>query len=432
MDITSIVLNEDQELGIRAISNWWAHPRRNFFILEGAAGTGKTTMVKYIIKNLLNCKPVVSAPTNEACRQSMYALEGVAVDVMTTYALFGFSFDTGKVEKELVLRKSAEALGKANLIIIDECSMINERLLNEIIRIGKQGKKILFLGHSSQLPPVMETHKAFDPAESPVFCQEWPTFTLGKVERSSGELLEYIQGIEQLIYAKSKLFRKGERARTKDQLREYIISKEGRARFKEDEAKILSYSNREVDFWNTEVRRSLHKGKQLEKYMFKDRILLTNPAETGLFDNISLNKLKEEPSVNLPTNTRFQIKKIDTVKVAGIPCYKLLTFEHVVIYSAIAEQDVIDLKERMVTDIYNLKTTEARVKAFHKLHKVLSCFAKIKHSYAFTTHRSQGMTIPEVWVNWSDMKITNNLGTRHKLLYVACSRAKERLFIVEG
>ena len=61
----------------------------------------------------------------------------------------------------------------------------------------------------------------------------------------------------------------------------------------------------------------------------------------------------------------------------------------------------------------------------------MSCFAKVKHSYAITTHRSQGMTIDKVFVSWRDIKKCNNASLRHKLLYVAASRAKSELTIIE-
>ena len=60
----------------------------------------------------------------------------------------------------------------------------------------------------------------------------------------------------------------------------------------------------------------------------------------------------------------------------------------------------------------------------------MSMFANVKHSYAITTHRSQGMTIPRVYVSWKDIKKCDNVVLRHKLLYVAASRAKEHLSII--
>ena len=51
------VLTHDQEMAVARIKNWYSRKGsspiwKRYFVLSGAAGTGKTSLIQYIIKNL--------------------------------------------------------------------------------------------------------------------------------------------------------------------------------------------------------------------------------------------------------------------------------------------------------------------------------------------------------------------------------------------
>ena len=100
-----IILNPDQLRAKEFFKNWWDSDKR-FAILEGCAGTGKTTIVKDLVSELRDCDPLFTAPTNEACRQLELVLPTSSL-IRTIYSALGFHFDTG--EEEAVLKKRAEA-----------------------------------------------------------------------------------------------------------------------------------------------------------------------------------------------------------------------------------------------------------------------------------------------------------------------------------
>lgn len=424
-------LNDDQLKGVEFLKRWWVS-REMIAVIDGEAGTGKTFMLAKAIEQLPAAVPLFTAPTNEAVRQLELALPFADSDfVMTTFSAVGYYMDTASQEKKFKVNKNANILQFVNLIIVDEYSMVSIELLRELITYSKQ-KKILFIGDRDQLPSVVIDLKATEVAESPVTLMDYPTFHLRKVERSGGDLLDYVRHLRSLIHAKVKLYKKSKWVTSKDDLYDYIHEKEGRQKFKSGEAKIVGYTNDEVDGWNYIIRESLHRGKKLDTFMYKDMILLTEPTvdHSVLKMNRAGNFKKDSVKV-LGANSRYQVNKIDQKTLFGIQCFALKTFEGPILYVPENWQDVVEFKNKTVGEIYKLESFKKRMDAFRKMHSQLDMFARTKYSYAFTTHRSQGMTIPEVYVNLADINKCQNVMLRHKLLYVAASRAREKMFLVQ-
>jgi superfamily II DNA or RNA helicase len=138
-----IVLNPDQQDAVAFFKRWWNSDRR-FAILEGAAGTGKTTIVQHLVKDLANCDPLFTAPTNEACKQLENTLPAGSL-IKTTYSALGFHFNSSSEVKALGRHGGLPTvINDINLLIIDECSMVGKELLEAI---EETGKKTLFIGH---------------------------------------------------------------------------------------------------------------------------------------------------------------------------------------------------------------------------------------------------------------------------------------------
>ena len=67
---------------------------------------------------------------------------------------------TSIVKEQFLLREKSN-ISKYDIVIIDECSMIPSRIVNDIfdeIRKSKSMTKTIFIGDPAQLPPVNETN----------------------------------------------------------------------------------------------------------------------------------------------------------------------------------------------------------------------------------------------------------------------------------
>ena len=70
-----------------------------------------------------------------------------------------------KAEEPTFILNEDSAVAKANLVIIDECSMVDEALGRDLLSFGKP---VLVLGDPAQLPPVRGG--GFSPKPNPTSC----------------------------------------------------------------------------------------------------------------------------------------------------------------------------------------------------------------------------------------------------------------------
>lgn len=194
-------LNPCQQAAITAISAF-LHSETPIFLLQGSAGTGKTTLVAHLIQLLDQQHRTfqVIAPTGRAARILGAKTQAAATTIHSVL----YTKPRVEVFEEAVSINDPgmrwhfplkEEDPGATVFIVDESSMVGDkeakgdllrfgsgRLLADLIRyarlgrdgrIGEHGAKIIFVGDPAQLPPVGETL-------SPAMCSEYlkQTFAL--------------------------------------------------------------------------------------------------------------------------------------------------------------------------------------------------------------------------------------------------------------
>ncbi len=152
-----------QDVALQLLSEFlFSKNPKHLFILKGYAGTGKTTIVGTIVKNLskIGLKSVLLAPTGRAAKViSNYSKK----QAFTVHKQIYFP----KSVKGGISFKLKENKYRNTLFIIDEASMIpdinqdgkqfnTESLLDDLMHYVYSGHncKILFIGDTAQLPPV--------------------------------------------------------------------------------------------------------------------------------------------------------------------------------------------------------------------------------------------------------------------------------------
>lgn len=158
---------DSQQLAIRQLSDFlFLNSKNKIFVLKGYAGTGKTTLIASIVKNLRHAqhKSVLLAPTGRAAKVlSNYAHKQAFTIHKRIY--FPRSGKDGKVGFVLQPNKFSNTL-----FIIDEASMIGDSptksklfesgsLLQDLISFVDSGDncRLMFVGDTAQLPPVKLT-----------------------------------------------------------------------------------------------------------------------------------------------------------------------------------------------------------------------------------------------------------------------------------
>ncbi len=153
-------LTADQENAKNLIAEWFVNTADKIFVLSGYAGTGKTFLIDYIVRNVLRLKigeeAVFVSPTGKAAANLVRCGTVAGTVHSLIYVRDGEEFDVDEngeiIEKqELKFIKRQTIDERIRLIIIDEASMINETVLSDLLSFGV---KCLFCGDAAQLPPV--------------------------------------------------------------------------------------------------------------------------------------------------------------------------------------------------------------------------------------------------------------------------------------
>ncbi len=133
-------LNEKQK---EAVSKALQTP---IMIITGGPGTGKTFVAEQIVKEMLsqNKQVIIGAPTGKAAANLQRFSKEVRVG--TVHSLLGIKQRSDFQRKKTLLF--------ADLIIIDECSMIDVALFAKLLSSIKSGTRLILLGDNNQLPPV--------------------------------------------------------------------------------------------------------------------------------------------------------------------------------------------------------------------------------------------------------------------------------------
>lgn len=124
-------------------------------VLEGYAGTGKTTLIGELRTRLGIEEAIVLTPTGKAAVRAREVMDYPAMTIHRFMYKPIENKDTGEVTFAMDQRKLLEASG-AKLIIVDEASMVGRELWDDLLEVcDKIGDvKILLVGDGFQLPPV--------------------------------------------------------------------------------------------------------------------------------------------------------------------------------------------------------------------------------------------------------------------------------------
>ena len=422
------------------------------YILRGYAGTGKTTLVKALVKTLpmIGMKYVLMAPTGRAAKVlSSYTGQNASTIHRRIYQAKAFPDGSIRITR-------AENKSKNALFIVDEASMIGEQrefggssLLDDLLSYVFSGEncRLLLIGDTAQLPPV-------ESSESPALnCDylksEFPvtaaTYELTEVKRQALEsgILYNATDIRQLLSQKLYEYhlpifhlqgfddiQKIEPEAFEEMLHNAF------ANTSDNEAVIVCKSNKRANMFNQAIRgRILNIEGEIatgDKLMVvKNNYFWANGNDVISFiangDMAELRKIKhfedmygfrfadvELSFTDYPDAPNIEAKILLDTLNSNSP--SLTEEENKRLFSAI-EEDYMDIPNRR--DHYKEMKKNPWFNAL-----------QVKFAYALTCHKTQGG-------QWNTVFIDSSLNLKETLevedlrwLYTALTRAQERVYFV--
>lgn len=155
IDVEKEIEKVEEETGIKLANNQALAVKEaiksGLVVITGGPGTGKTTTINTIIKVFENNEQEVllAAPTGRAAKRMS---ETSNKEAKTIHRLLEMGYATDS--EELVFLKDEEDPIKADVVIVDEVSMVDIVLMYSLLKAIKPGTRFILVGDSDQLPSV--------------------------------------------------------------------------------------------------------------------------------------------------------------------------------------------------------------------------------------------------------------------------------------
>lgn len=146
--MSEVTFSREQTQAIEGVLDWYSAKIPQPFTIAGYAGTGKTTVLGEIVRQLKGKLILMCAPTGKAAAAMRAKVAGTGVQVGTVHSCMYYP-PKETDDKELHFRKRKHI--EADLVIVDESSMLNTKMLSDVMSFGVP---TILVGDSFQLPPV--------------------------------------------------------------------------------------------------------------------------------------------------------------------------------------------------------------------------------------------------------------------------------------
>ena len=444
-----------QDIALQQLSSFVVEEKKDsIFLLKGYAGTGKTTIISSLVKNLWKIKKsgVLLAPTGRAAK------------VIANYS----GREAFTIHKKIYFPKKKSGAGvsfvlqpnkhRNSIFIVDEASMIpdvnndakmfeNGSLLDDLIEYVYSGHKcqLILIGDTAQLPPVkLEVSPALEEQKLQTnYFKEVTHIELDEVVRQSEEsdiLLNATlirDALREEFYESFnfQLSQKKDVIRLIDGHEIMEAIEDSYRNLGHEDTTIIVRSNKRANLYNQQIRnRILFQEEEISAgdylMVVKNNYFWVKPtSEAGFIANGDIIKVLEIFAIKELYGFRFA-----EIKAQMVDYPNMEPIETVVLLDTLESNNpslTYDESNRLYQEVMkDYEEERSKYKKFLKVknNKYFNAL-QIKFSYAMTCHKSQGGQWNTVFVE--QPYLPNGIDKDYlRWLYTAVTRAQYKLYLI--
>lgn len=439
-----------------------------YYVIEGKAGTGKTTIAKEILKEFEDEQIYVAAVSHKAkgVIKSSFGDDTRGKKFFSIAGLLGMKGindnDTQTTKFQVGLKVPLLDNPPA-LLVIDEASMITEDVLKKIIDINSSLSRpfqMLFLGDIGQIQPIRDeqsefyrTHKDLLNKKSDIFNSKHKSKLITRVRQGEANpILPYAD-----YFWENSQKENPELNPTQHIVRNNQITDNGSLLFSNSESEVL---NSVIKAVKNAVEKGLTNHVKIVTYHVNEKTELNQKIHEALFgkdsdyskgDMLILNSPYDLPDVNatMENSSEIQIKSIQDEDTDEFGVHTLYLETNGTAYTRTGDEQkdcVIQVVSRNDIGLYNQKLQELASYAKRQTNRALKKqawsdfweykgrYADVDFGYAITAHKSQGSTYDIVVVDEKDIMGTTATSNQEKseLIYTALTRPRKTAIVISS
>jgi hypothetical protein len=443
-------LNPEQQAAldgsIRFIDEKDKH-REEYLTISGKAGSGKTVVGAQLVDSLPQRRFIVAAISHKAKEVIASRIHGRNVKAMTIASLLAMKFneETGEFYEDPY--ENDLPIADADIVIIDEASMIHQKTVQYIFQKKMTRTVVIFMGDIGQIRPIKKNAKLGE--VSPIF--NTPNFfqLLTRVRQGEGNPI-----LSHMDYFWDMTRNPKPNLRLEDILKEDEENEIGAIRYRNNmyevieqylhyfkEAidtqntnilKIICYKNDVRHFLNDLVRKGIYGEQEAEENQyFIGELMIMGDTYNNEFNKVE-NSTEFAVTAFTPSTEEVGDYTFRTFELVGVT-QSISGDRHTVRMTVLDKRDQ-DKFDRLVSKLF-AQAAEAkgvdRKYAYREAWGVKNLFAKADYGYAMTSHKAQGSTYDRVIVNLTDM-LNSYVNDQEKasLIYTAGTRARFEVVMV--
>jgi hypothetical protein len=418
--------------------------KKHHVTINGPAGTGKTTLTKFIVDHLISTGEtgiILAAPTH-AAKKVLTKLSGMQAD--TIHRILKINPTTYE-ETMLFEQKEVPDLAQCRVLICDEVSMWDRELFKILLATIPRWCTVIGIGDIAQIRPVSPgdttTHV------SPFFIhKDFKQVNLEEVMRSNAPIIEVATDIRQgkWIYEKISDGHGVHGFTSSTALKDYMMQYFSIVKSPDDlfENRMLAFTNKSVDKLNSIIRRKLYETE--DAFITGEIIVMQEPV----MKEISYDGKKFVET--LFTNGQY-VRILDAQYTSSFLGARGVSGEHLIRHWVLdietygddeeyaREQiNVISDEQEMNKFQFFLAKAADTYKNWNKGGKApwsefwdaKRKFHKVKALPCSTFHKAQGISVDSSFIYTPCIHVSSDNKFKLELLYVGATRGRHDVFFV--